>query len=80
MLFRSQVTLRVFIAIDADADPTTMVKMQFGAIMYGMGMIHACINFQFDFNHIVLYVIWKLFCHIIQYEFSDLWLRHRVRF
>jgi hypothetical protein len=38
-----QVALRVFIAIDADADPTTMVKMQSGATMYGMGMIQASI-------------------------------------
>ena len=38
-----QIALRVFIAIDADADPTTMVKMQSGATMYGMGMIQASI-------------------------------------
>jgi hypothetical protein len=31
------VALRVFIAIDADAYPTTMVKMQSSATMYGMG-------------------------------------------
>ena len=30
-------------SIDADADPTTMVKMQSGATMYGMGMIQASI-------------------------------------
>ena len=38
-----QVALRVFIGIDADADPTTMVKMQSSAMMYGMGMIQASI-------------------------------------
>ena len=38
-----QVALRVFIAIDADADPTTIVKIQSGPTMYGMGMIHASI-------------------------------------
>ena len=38
-----QVALRVFIAIDADADPTTMVKMQSSATMYSMGMIQASI-------------------------------------
>jgi hypothetical protein len=25
------------------------------------------INFQSDFNHDVLYMIWRLFCRIIQY-------------
>jgi hypothetical protein len=38
-----QVVLRVFIGIYADADPTTMVKMQSSAMMYGMGMIQASI-------------------------------------
>jgi hypothetical protein len=38
-----QVAVRVFIAIDANADPTTMVKMQYSATMYGMGMIQASI-------------------------------------
>ena len=28
------------------------------------------INFQYDFNHDVLYAIWRLFCHIIQWEGS----------
>jgi hypothetical protein len=37
------VALRVFIGIDADADPTTMMKMQSSAMMYGMGMIQASI-------------------------------------
>jgi hypothetical protein len=38
-----QVALRVFIEIDADANPTTMMKMQSSAMMYGMGMIQASI-------------------------------------
>ena len=38
-----QVALRAFIAIDANADPTTMVKMQSSAMMYGMGIIKALI-------------------------------------
>jgi hypothetical protein len=37
------VALRIFIAIDADPEPTTMVKMQYHAPMYGMGMIQASI-------------------------------------
>jgi hypothetical protein len=38
-----QVALRVFIEIDADANPTTMMKMQYSAMIYGMGMIQASI-------------------------------------
>ena len=34
-----QVALRVFITIDADADPTAMVKMQSSATICSVGMI-----------------------------------------
>ena len=34
-----QVALRVFITIDADADPTAMVKMVSSATIYSVGMI-----------------------------------------
>ena len=59
-----QVALRVFIGTDADTDPTTMMKMQSSAMMYGMGMTQASI-----FNHSVLYVIILFNIDIIRIHF-----------
>ena len=59
-----QVALRVFIGIDADTDPTTMMKMQSSAMMYGMGMTQVSI-----FNHSVLYVIILFNIDIIRIHF-----------